>query len=224
MNRHVSQTHSECLDVIEMFTSIQGESTWAGRLCGFVRLAGCNLRCRWCDTLYSHGTGKRCTVSEILDQVDAWQIPLVEITGGEPLLQAGTPPLAKALIDKGYTVLVETNGSMPINLLPDEVIRIMDIKCPDSGMSGNMDWKNIKKIKGHDEIKFVLASRADYVWAQQIIHEYTLFEACNCVLFSPVSEKLPPEILAQWMIEDRSRATMQLQLHKSIWPAHTRGV
>ncbi len=215
---------SETLQVTELFASIQGESTWAGCPCGFVRLAGCNLRCVWCDTAYSYVPGATMTLSEIVEAVQQWRLPLVEITGGEPLLQPGTAALASMFLHAEYTVLVETNGSLPINTLPPGVVRIMDIKCPDSGMSDKMDWCNLDLLTMRDEVKFVLASRTDYTWALDLIHRSGLSERCGAVLFSPATGLLAPAELAAWMLEDRPAARLQIPLHKYIWPGCDRGV
>ncbi|NLV46532.1 MAG: radical SAM protein [Candidatus Hydrogenedentes bacterium] len=212
------------LQVTELFSSIQGESTWAGCPCGFIRLAGCNFYCAWCDTAYSRGAGRTMTLAEIRDEVRKWHLPLVEITGGEPLLQPDAATLASLLLEEGYTVLVETNGSLPIDMLPAGVIRIMDIKCPDSGMHEKMEWSNLDQLAARDEVKFVLASRTDYLWALEIMQRHDLSRRCAAVLFSPVTGWLEPAELAGWIMEDKPPARMQLPLHKYIWPGHTRGV
>ncbi|HOC70476.1 MAG TPA: radical SAM protein [Candidatus Hydrogenedentes bacterium] len=214
----------ETLQVTELFASIQGESTWVGCPCGFVRLAGCNLRCAWCDTTYSYGPGATMTLPEIVEKLRGWGLPLVEITGGEPLLQPATPRLASLFLDAGLTVLVETNGSLPIDVLPEGVIRIMDIKCPDSGMHENMDRRNLEVLTPRDEVKFVLASRADYTWALDLARQQNLAQRCGAVLFSPAAGRLSPATLAGWMLEDCPPARLQLPLHKYIWPGRDRGV
>lgn len=207
-----------------MFASIQGESTYAGQPCGFVRFAGCNLRCAWCDTAYAFEGGNTMSVKELLEVVESWQLPLVEITGGEPLLQPGCILLAEALLAAGYTTLIETNGSLPIDILPSGVIRIMDIKCPGSGMSDRMHWPNLEALTKQDEVKFVLADRADYDWAIEVLHRYDLAAHCKTIHLSPLSGSLNAAQLAAWMLEDRPPARLQLQLHKIIWPADMRGV
>jgi 7-carboxy-7-deazaguanine synthase len=215
---------STTLQISELFASIQGESTYAGQPCGFIRLAGCNLRCTWCDTTYAFEGGNTGTIQEILETVASWRLPLVEITGGEPLLQSGCVPLAEALLEAGYTTLLETNGSLPIDVLPDGVVRIMDIKCPGSGMSDRMHWPNVEALAKQDEVKFVLANRADYDWTLEVLHRYDLAARCKAIHLSPVSGMLDAAHLAAWMLEDRPPARLQLQLHKIIWPADMRGV
>lgn len=214
----------ETLQVTELFPSIQGESTWAGQPCGFVRLAGCNLRCAWCDTPYSYGPGDTMTLPEIVETVRQWGLPLVEITGGEPLLQPATPKLASRFLEAGLTVLVETNGSLPINVLPEGTVRIMDIKCPESGMNGKMDWNNLNRLMRRDEVKFVLASRGDYRWALDLLRRTEIGSRCGAVLFSPATGRLDPAELAGWMVADRTAARLQLPLHKYVWPGRERGV
>ena len=164
------------------------------------------------------------SIEEIMATVRAWDAPLVEITGGEPLLQKGCATLAGALSATGRTTLVETNGSLPIDVLPERVIRIMDIKCPGSGMNDKMCWENLNALNKHDEIKFVLADRNDYEWAMEIMRRYSLAEKCAAVLFSPVTHVLEPARLANWMTSDKPPARLQLQLHKILWPEETRGV
>lgn len=212
------------LQVCELFASIQGESSYAGQTCGFIRLAGCNLRCAWCDTTYAFEDGNTMSVKEILETVASWRLPLVEITGGEPLLQSGCTPLVNALLETGCTTLIETNGSLPIDILPSGVIRIMDIKCPGSGMSDRMHWPNMEALKEQDEVKFVLADRKDYEWALDVLQRYELEKRCKAIHLSPVSSSLDAAQLATWMLEDRPPARLQLQLHKIIWPTDMRGV
>ncbi len=212
------------LRVSELFVSIQGESTYAGMPCGFIRLGGCNLQCAWCDTGYALDDGEMMSLESILNAVDQWSVPLIEITGGEPLLQSGCHALAEALAAMNRTVLIETNGSRPIQGLPEAVIRILDIKCPGSGMSSHMHWENIKALTPRDEVKFVLGGRADYEWALDIMKGHGLADRCGAVLFSPVSSLLEARTLAAWMVEDLPPARLQLQLHKYIWPPDMRGV
>lgn len=189
----------------------------------FVRLAGCNLRCRYCDTRHAWEEGTPMTVEEILDQVLLYGLKLVEITGGEPLTQDETPKLASALLEKGFTVLVETNGTKDISVLPTGVVRIMDIKCPSSGQKDSTLWENIWKLTPEDEVKFVIANRHDYDWAKDIIRER--FEiARTTVLLSAVFGELPPRNLVEWMLEDRLPVRFQIQMHKIIWPHDMRGV
>lgn len=202
--------------ITEIFKSIQGESSYAGLPCSFIRTTGCNLRCVWCDTEYAFYGGKQMTVHEVLQQIEPHQCDLVEITGGEPLLQEDVPELASELIRRNYTVLVETGGSMNIGVLPEKAIKIMDIKCPESGMLEQMDWENLKRLSPKDELKFVINSRKDYEWAVQLTKELNLNHK-NLVLFSPVYGKLAPEQLAQWILEDRLPVRFQIQLHKALW-------
>jgi 7-carboxy-7-deazaguanine synthase len=211
------------LEIAEIFHSIQGESTHAGLPCTFVRLAGCNLECLWCDT--KHACGERWTVGAVLKKVELYGCALVEITGGEPLLQPACPELARRLLDAGHTVLLETNGSQPIDALPPEVIRIMDLKCPDSGMTDRMHWPNMGMLNpARDEVKFVVASRADYEWGRDVIRKYALETRCACILISPVWGRVNLEDLAAWILEDRLPVRFQLQLHKLIWGPDATGV
>ena len=200
--------------VTEIFVDIQGESTWAGLPCIFIRLAGCNLSCTWCDTPSAHECGQDMTLDAILARVNMLSLDLVEITGGEPLLQEGCPSLAELLVQNDFTVLCETNGSLSIDLLPSEVIRIMDVKCPASGQSNHMDWVNIKRLLPHDEVKFVIQDRADYDWSKDIVEKYVLQDRCRAVHFSPVFGVLDPCILATWIVDDRLDVRLHLQIHK----------
>ncbi len=204
------------MKVNEIFYSIQGESYFSGRPCVFVRLSGCNLRCTYCDTRYAYEDGKECSVDEVLAAVEAYGCTLVEITGGEPLLQDETPLLAQMLLDKGYTVLVETNGSLDIRVLPPEIICIMDLKCPSSGMTDRMDFRNLSMLDEKDELKFVLQNRIDYEWARDTLMKLPLRPWK--VSFSPVFGVLSLEELAQWLLHDRLDVRLQPQLHKFIWP------
>ena len=215
---------SKKLQVAEIFKSIQGESTWAGVPCVFVRLAGCNLRCRYCDTTYAYDGGSPMSVSQILDRCASLGGPLVEITGGEPLVQEACPALAACLIDTGYTVLVETNGSLPITRLPAGAIRILDVKCPGSGCADSNLWSNLDAIARRDEVKFVVTDRTDYEWSRDVVQRYDLSARCNAVLFSPAFGALEPRDLAAWMLADQLNVRFQLQLHRYIWPADQRGV
>jgi 7-carboxy-7-deazaguanine synthase len=210
----------------EIYCSVQGESTWAGLPCVFVRLARCNLRCRWCDTKYSFHGGQNQSIDTILNEVRSFGVPLVEITGGEPLAQKSCIPLSQGLVDAGFTVLIETSGSLPIAPLPDEVVRIMDLKCPDSDMSEYNHWPNIDNLRpDRDEVKFVLASRRDYEWSRDIVRRYNLTERCKAVLFSPVFDEVNPKDIVDWMLEDNLKdVRFQLQMHKFIWPPEKRGV
>lgn len=211
------------LRVNEIFKSIQGESTFAGLPCTFVRLSGCNLRCSFCDTTYAYEEGTEMPLDEVISAVENLGCNLVEITGGEPLLQKDASILAERLLRKNYQVLVETNGSLNIDPLPYGAIRIMDIKCPDSGMSDKMLWDNIKRLRPTDEVKFVISSRTDYQWAKEVIERYGLtnngrtdIPVCP-ILISPAFGKLEPKEVAQWLLEDNLKARLQLQIHKYIW-------
>ena len=215
---------SERLHINEIFYSIQGESTHAGRPCVFVRLTGCNLRCRWCDTEYAFYEGRKMTTGEVADVVASHQCKLVEITGGEPLLQEGVYPLMDALLKAGHTVMVETSGAVDVSKLDDRVIKIMDLKCPGSGECERNLWSNLEHLGPHDEIKFVLADRGDYEWARDTIQNRNLGGRVNAILMSPVFGELDPADLARWILEDRIAARMQIQMHKQIWPPNTRGV
>ena len=214
----------DALRITEIFKSIQGESTWAGLPCVFIRTTGCNLRCDWCDTVYAYDRGRRLSVGEILRRVKKLACPLVEITGGEPLLQAATPALARRLLKAGHTVLVETNGSLPIELLPEGAIRIMDLKCPDSGECDLNRYENIAQLKPCDEVKFVLASRGDYEWARKQIAAHGLHLKAKAVLLSAAFGKLEPGSVVEWMLADKLPARFQLQLHKFIWRPDAEGV
>ena len=212
--------------VTETFLSIQGESTHAGRLCFFIRLAGCNLQCRYCDTQYSASLtdGKPEPLDLLVVKAVSSDVDLVEITGGEPLTQPETVPLCEKLQDAGMTVLVETNGSMPVWELPDGVIRILDCKTPSSGESDRNLYKNYDFITPVDEVKFVIADRNDYDFSCKIIREYDLDSKTLNLLFSPVWGKIEPRQLAEWMIADRPPARFQLQMHKLIWGPDKTGV
>ena len=181
----------------------------------FVRLSGCNLRCVYCDTTYAYDKGTDTEISAICETVGNYGINLVCITGGEPLLQNGSSTLAGELSAKGHTVLIETNGSIRIDCLPDDVIRIMDIKCPDSGMSDKMDWNNIALLKTRDEVKFVLSSRNDYEWAKEMVSRYDLIKKAK-LLFSATGGRLDSGMLAEWILEDKLNVRLQIQLHKYI--------
>jgi 7-carboxy-7-deazaguanine synthase len=205
------------LKVNEIFYSIQGESTWAGCPCVFVRLTGCNLRCSWCDTTYSYDEGKLMSVEEILRQVESYSCDLVEITGGEPLLQQETSALAEALFKQKKTVLIETNGSQDINAVnPEWCIRIVDLKGPSSGCENEINWENLGNLSSRDEIKFVIADRNDYEWAREVLQKHGL-AGRQKVLFSPVADQISPAQLAQWILDDRLAVRFQLQLHKIVW-------
>jgi 7-carboxy-7-deazaguanine synthase len=207
-----------------MYPSIQGESTWAGLPCFFIRLTGCPLRCHWCDTAYAFHGGERLPVSQIVMASQGSGIPLVEVTGGEPLAQPNCPALCQSLLDIGRTVLIETAGSHPIQILPDGVIRIMDIKCPDSGEMEKNLWENLNYLNAKDEVKFVIASRRDYEWAREVVRERSLPGMVHAVLFSPVFGSLAPSTLVEWILEDGLPVRFQLQMHKFIWEPNQKGV
>jgi 7-carboxy-7-deazaguanine synthase len=212
------------LTVNEIFHSIQGESTHSGRPCVFVRLAACDLRCSWCDTPYAFFEGTKRSVDEVAAQVASFECGLVEITGGEPLLQRDVYPLMDRLLESGLTVLVETGGHLSIHAVPRQVIRIVDVKCPGSGESDRNHWDNLGLLTPHDEVKFVILDRADYEFARDVVARYGLVGRCVAVLFSPVHGVLAPKDLAAWILEDRLQVRLQLQAHKYIWGADVRGV
>jgi len=212
------------LTVFEIYASIQGESTHAGRPCVFVRLAGCDLRCAWCDTPYAFTGGRKMPVADVADAVQALQIDLVELTGGEPLLQPEAPALLRELVARGHTVLLETGGHVPLDDVPDEVIAIVDVKCPGSGEAAHMHWPNLHQLSPHDEVKFVIRDRADFDYACDVARRYDLAARVAAVLFSPVHGALAPAELARWILEAHVPARLQIQAHKYIWGAETRGV
>jgi 7-carboxy-7-deazaguanine synthase len=212
------------LTVNEIFHSIQGESTHAGERCVFVRLTACDLRCSWCDTPYAFHEGRKMTVDEVLAEVDRHGCDLVEITGGEPLLQHDVYGLMDRLLQGGRRVLLETGGHISMERVPTAVTRIVDVKCPGSGEAGKMDWSNLERLSARDEVKFVVKDRADYDYAREVIQQYDLAPRCGAVLLSPVHDVLPPRTLAEWVLKDRLPARIQLQVHKFIWDASTRGV
>jgi 7-carboxy-7-deazaguanine synthase len=211
------------LRINEIFCSIQGEGTRAGLRCAFVRLTGCHLRCRWCDTAYAFTEGDWMSLDEILAQVRRYDCPTVEITGGEPLLQRGVYPLMTQLADESETVLLETSGALSIAAVDPRVVRIMDVKCPSSGEAQRNHWPNLDLLTPRDEVKFVLADRGDYDWARDVVRRYDLIRRCP-VIFAPVQGVLPPADLAAWVLDDRLDVRLGLQLHKLLWPAVTRGV
>jgi len=213
------------LKVNEIFYSIQGESTYAGRPCVFVRLTGCNLRCSYCDTQYAYEEGGIMEVNHIFEQVDPHQCRLIEITGGEPLVQDDTPILIESFLDDGYQVLLETNGSMDISRVDERCVKIVDIKCPSSGMMKKNDLDNLGRMTTRDELKFVLGTREDYEYAKRIVGYKELDpERIKPVNFSPIFGKLDPKTLSEWILEDHLDVRLHLQLHKYIWGPETRGV
>ena len=212
------------LAVNEIFYSIQGESTRAGRPCVFVRLTACDLRCTWCDTPYAFYEGTKRSIEDVIAEVERYDCPLVEITGGEPLLQDDVYPLMARLMARGRTVMLETGGHRPIARVPRDVVKIVDVKCPGSGESDKNEWRNLDALAPHDEVKFVVNDRNDYEYAREIVRRYDLPSRCAAVLMSPVHGVLDPRELSEWMLADHLPARLQVQLHKFIWPADTRGV
>jgi len=210
------------LRVTEIFHSIQGESSHAGRPCAFVRLTGCNLRCRWCDSEYTFTGGEKMSIDEILAQIKSYGCNLVELTGGEPLAQAESLDLIRRFCDEGFELLIETSGSIDIAPVDRRATIILDIKCPGSGEMEKNRWENLQHLKPGDEIKFVIADRSDYDWARQVIAERGLDRWT--VLLSPVWGEMDLQSLAEWMLADRVPARLQTQLHKHIWGAEARGV
>ncbi len=217
------------LRVTEIFHSIQGESTWAGAPCTFIRLTGCPLRCVWCDTDYSFHGGTKMSLDDIMARIREIGCPLVEITGGEPLIHRNTFVLAERLVEEGYTVLVETSGSEDISPLPAEVHTIMDLKCPGSGEVARNRWENLEHLSARDEVKFVVLDRADYEWSRKVIRERGLDRrvrdgSLRALLLSPVWGDLEWRELAEWVLEDQLPVRFQLQLHKLIWGPDEKGV
>jgi 7-carboxy-7-deazaguanine synthase len=209
--------------ITEIFHSIQGESSYAGQPCVFVRLTGCPLRCTWCDTDYAFYGGHECSIDEVLAKVQTYGCRLVEVTGGEPLVQPESLPLMTRLCDAEYTVLLETSGAVDIAPVDPRAHVILDVKCPGSGMTDRMHWPNLSQLAAKDEAKFVMADRADYDWAREILTQYDLASRCP-VLFSPVFGSLDVRQLAEWTLADRLPVRFQLQMHKYIWAPDMRGV
>jgi 7-carboxy-7-deazaguanine synthase len=209
--------------VTEIFHSIQGESSFAGQPCVFVRLTGCPLRCTWCDTEYAFYGGTEQSIEHILAKVEFYGCRLVELTGGEPLAQSDARSLITRLCDRGYEVLVETSGAIDTVAVDERAHVILDVKCPGSGMTDRMHWPNLDRLTAKDEVKFVVADRADYEWARQILCEHHLTSRCT-VLISPVHGSLDARQLAEWVLADRLPVRLQLQLHKLIWAPDMRGV
>ncbi|MBI5723975.1 MAG: radical SAM protein [Planctomycetes bacterium] len=214
---------SDRVKVCEIFKSIQGESTRAGMPCSFVRLAGCNLRCSWCDTSWAWEGGEELPIEDILGRLGELRCGLVEVTGGEPLFQKGTPELLRRLCHVGYQTLLETNGSLDVGGVDPRVIKIVDFKCPSSGQQEACRWDNVRYLSPDDEVKFVLADRADYDYAVKAVAVYGLQDKCT-VIFSPVFGRLGPADLAGWILADNLRVRLGLQLHKIIWPGKDRGI
>jgi len=210
------------LKVNEIFYSIQGESSFSGIPFVFVRLTGCNLRCTYCDTKYAYEEGREISVEQILKEVKKYKCPYVEITGGEPLIQNETPSLVDFLVNKGFSVLLETNGTKDISVISNKATIIMDIKCPSSGESNKIDWENLKRLESKDEVKFVIAGKSDYNWAKNVITDKKLKDKVK-MLMSPVKERISAASLANWILEDNLNVRLQLQLHKILWPDVKRG-
>ena len=212
------------LTINEIYHSIQGESTWAGRPCVFVRLTFCDLRCNYCDTEYAFYEGKKQTLKEIMEGVEAFHCPLVEITGGEPLLQKNVLRLMSMLCDAGHTVLLETSGAHDISKVDPRVHRIMDLKAPGSGEVEKNLWSNIDYLGSRDEVKFVIGSREDYEWSCDKVRRFDLAKRCHAVLFSPIFGRIDPREIVEWILADRLDVRFQLQMHKFIWTPTQRGV
>ena len=227
------------MQITEIYKSLQGESTYAGLPCVFVRLTGCNLRCSWCDTEYSFYGGKKMAPEQVFGEVEHLSMPggLVEITGGEPMLQERElVPLMQQLLDSGYKVLLETSGERPLESVPAGVVKIVDVKCPDSGEADTFRMENFATLRRHDEVKFVISGRLDYEFARDFTAQHRLAERVNAVLFSPAFAKdaagardaskclLDPQQLAEWMLEDNVPARLGLQIHKLIWDPAMKGV
>ena len=208
----------------EIFYSVQGESTYAGQPCVFVRLTACDLRCTWCDTPYAFHEGRKRPIDEVVAEVEKYECQLVEVTGGEPLLQDDVYPLMSELLSRGKTVLLETGGHRSTVRVPEPVVTILDVKCPGSGEADHMDWDNLNRLRPRDEVKFVVQDRADYDYARGVIDRFGLAERAAAIHLSPVHGVLDPKMLSEWVLADRLPVRVQLQLHKYIWPPDTRGV
>jgi len=212
------------LTINEIFYSIQGESTYAGRPCVFVRLTACDLRCSWCDTSYAFHEGHKRTLADVMEEVDRFDCPLVEVTGGEPLLQEDVYPLMEALLDRGRTVMLETGGHRSTARVPRPVVTILDVKCPGSGEAHRNDWSNLDRLRPHDEVKFVVKDRDDYEYARDVIARHRLAGRAGAIHLSPVHGVLDAKTLSEWVLADRLPARVQLQIHKFIWDPGMRGV
>src|SRR5947207_3867889 len=212
------------LTVNEIYHSIQVESTWAGRPCVFVRLTFCDLRCSYCDTEYAFYEGQKQSLDDIVAKVGSFDCPLVEFTGGEPLLQKNVLPLMAMLCDAGYTVLLETSGAHDISKVDHRVHRIMDLKTTGSGEVEKNLWSNIEHLTSRDEVKFVIGSREDYEWSREKVRRFDLSRRCHAVLFSPIFGRIDPREIVEWILADRLNVRFQLQMHKFIWTPTQRGV
>ena len=211
------------LKINEIYYSIQGESSYMGKPCIFIRLTYCNLRCSYCDSEYTFHEGNNMLIDEILDRIKEYPCNLVEVTGGEPLFQKNCIPLLNKLVEKKYKVLLETSGSLLIKDVPKEVINIIDFKCPSSNMEKKNLWDNINYLKKRDEVKFVIGDYKDYQWTKQKIIEYNLINKCS-ILISPIYEAIDPSEVTKWILKDNLDVRFQIQLHKVIWPEEKRGV
>jgi len=212
------------LTVNEIFHSVQGESTYAGRPCVFVRLTACDLRCSWCDTPYAFYEGSKRSLDDVIGEVDRYGCSLVEVTGGEPLLQEDVYTLMQRLLESGKTVLLETGGHRSTERVPHNVVTILDVKCPGSGEAAKNDWKNLERLRPQDEVKFVVKDRADYEFARDVIARHELAGRAAAIHLSPVHGVLDPKTLSEWVLADKLPVRVQLQLHKYIWSPDTRGV
>ncbi|MFO7760606.1 MAG: radical SAM protein [Thermodesulfobacteriota bacterium] len=227
-----ASSKNSSLNISELFYSIQGESSFAGYPCFFIRLAGCNLRCSYCDTAYAYKeTGEKYSLGKLMELTEKYPAALILITGGEPLLQEKVYPLMELLLEAGRKVMLETNGSISVREVPPAVVKVMDLKCPDSGMSEQMNFSNLDFLTPADELKFVISSRLDYDWALDIVRSRyhpsspeTDLNDLPSILFSPETTSLPPFRLAGWILEDHLQVRLQLQLHKVLWPRESRGV
>ena len=212
------------LTINEIFYSVQSESSYAGRPCVFVRLTACDLRCSWCDTPYAFHEGTKRSLESVFAEVETYKCPLVEVTGGEPLLQADVYPLMEGLLASGRTVLLETGGHRSTARVPAGVVTILDVKCPGSGESEKNDWTNLERLQAHDEVKFVIKERTDYEYAREIVARHDLARRAAAVHFSPVHGVMDARTLSEWVLADSLPVRVQLQLHKYIWDPTTRGV
>ncbi len=220
----VAAAKAPTLKIHEIYESVQGESSWAGWRCAFVRLTACDLRCTYCDTEYAFYEGKKREVSDVLAEVLAFDCPLVEITGGEPLLQKNVHPLMTALCDAGKTVLIETSGAHDISIIDPRVHRIMDLKTPGSGECARNLWSNIPHLAKRDEVKFVIGSREDYEWSREQVRTHDLATRSGGVLFSPIFGRIEPREIVEWLVADKLPVRFQLQMHKFIWDPKKKGV
>ena len=211
------------LKVNEIYYSIQGESTHVGRPCIFIRLTYCNLRCTYCDTEYAFYEGKDIEIPEVMAEIKQWNCNLVEVTGGEPLFQDECIDLLNELTNQNYEVLLETGGSLSISDVPIEIVRIVDFKCPSSGMEKKNLWSIVNDLQPHDEVKFVIGDREDFDWAKEMLNKYSLNEKCS-ILFSPTFGKIDPSLIVEWILEGDIPVRMQLQMHKHIWESEVKGV